>query len=134
MLAERARRLDPAGGWGDISVVITGHAGIRAVNRVHLGHDEVTDVISFRYDPVPGEADACDGEILVNAERAVERAAQAGRWSASRELALYIAHGMDHLAGADDATPAERMRMRRRELRWLRAAGEVVERLLGSGR
>ena len=38
----------------------------------------------------------------------------------AHELALYIAHGCDHLAGEDDTTPAQRQRMRKRELRWLR--------------
>jgi len=42
-----------------------------------------------------------------------------------RELALYLAHGCDHLAGADDATPRQRAAMRRRELRWLRAAAHA---------
>ena len=40
-------------------------------------------------------------------------------WSAGHELALYIAHGLDHLSGADDATYEGYRTMRRRELRWL---------------
>jgi ssRNA-specific RNase YbeY (16S rRNA maturation enzyme) len=68
------------------------------------------------------------GEIVVNVERAAE--AGPGHWprtrgdrsAIARELALYIAHGCDHLCGADDASRVDRLRMRRRELRWLRAA------------
>ncbi|MBQ3810327.1 MAG: hypothetical protein II839_05855, partial [Kiritimatiellae bacterium] len=43
------------------------------------------------------------------------------RWNADAELALYLAHGFDHLAGSDDATAAGYRAMRRRELRWLAA-------------
>ena len=53
-----------------------------------------------------------------------ERAAAEGRGrpgGTSRELALYLAHGLDHLAGRDDAAPAERRAMRRRENGWLAA-------------
>jgi predicted dehydrogenase len=41
-------------------------------------------------------------------------------WSAAKELLLYVAHGMDHLSGADDLESADRARMRRRELAWMR--------------
>ena len=42
-------------------------------------------------------------------------------WSAAKELFLYVAHGMDHLSGADDHAPCDYAAMRRRELGWLRA-------------
>ena len=38
---------------------------------------------------------------------------------------VVIAHGIDHLSGADDATPRERRRMHRRELRWLERAHQL---------
>jgi len=62
-------------------------------------------------------------EIIVNVVRAQEegkKRSRRGKWSAKHELALYIAHGIDHLTGADDAIPAERKKMRRREMRWVR--------------
>jgi len=37
-----------------------------------------------------------------------------------------VAHGMDHLSGADDLTPADYDRMRRRELAWLSALAKKV--------
>ena len=52
--------------------------------------------------------------------------------TADRELALYLAHGCDHLTGADDATPAGRARMRRRELGWLREL--ALTRLIRTGK
>lgn len=107
--------------WGDISLVLLDDVAIRRINHRHLGHDSVTDVISFVYAPVPGQGAATtSGEILVNAELA-ER--MGGIFlERDRELALYIAHGCDHLAGAEDNTLEQRHRMRRREHRWLEEA------------
>ena len=108
--------------WGAISVALVDDAGSQAVNAAHLGHDYPTDVISFTFEPVPGDAGSglC-GEIVVNAEQAARLGRRYG--GARRELALYLAHGCDHLSGEDDATPAQRRRMRRRELRWVQEAG-----------
>ena len=103
----------------DLSIILMDDAAIAQVNQALLNHAGPTDVITVRYDAIPGAAEAGDsGELYVNVERAV----QLGRrgWPAGRELALYLAHGCDHLTGEDDATPAGYSRMRRRELRWLR--------------
>jgi probable rRNA maturation factor len=109
--------------WGEISLVLSNDSGIHSINRDFLGHDYPTDVISFAYDPVPGESTAISGEIVVNVELAVRLGARFG--GPERELALYIAHGCDHLTGADDATTPQRRRMRARELRWLKEAEEL---------
>jgi len=74
-------------------------------------------VVSQMYEGIPGVVGAT-GEMVVNAERAREEGAKRDGGTA-RELALYVAHGFDHLAGADDDTPARRRAMRRRETRWL---------------
>lgn len=100
--------------------MLTDHDGILRVNRDFLGKAEPTDVISFLYGPLPGGAEACSGEVVVNVERALE--VSGGGPRCARELALYIAHGLDHLSGASDRTRAQRARMRRRELGWLREA------------
>ena len=43
-------------------------------------------------------------------------------WGPDYELALYLAHGVDHLTGADDHEDDGFRRMRARELRWVAAA------------
>jgi rRNA maturation RNase YbeY len=127
---DRAQRLTPEDEWQSLSVLLTGHTEIQALNREFLAHDDVTDVISFRLDPVPGEPPLLTGELIVNVELAFEEGtrrmqAHAGRhWSPAWELALYLAHGCDHLTGATDSDAPERRRMRRRELSWLRQANE----------
>jgi rRNA maturation RNase YbeY len=101
-----------------VDLLLVGHAGMRAANRAVFGADETTDVLSLAYGRQPG-ADGRTAEILVNAELAWEEGTRRA-WGPDKELALYMAHGCDHAAGETDATPADRKRMRRRELRWLR--------------
>ncbi len=113
--------------WGEIVVVLLDDAAITGANARVFGRDTPTDVISQAYRPAPG-SDAWTGEILVNAERA-------GRCTRpASELALYVAHGCDHLCGGHDETPAARRRMLDRERRWVRdarLAGLPVDRILG---
>ena len=106
--------------WREVTIHLLDDAGITPVNAAIMAHEGATDVITQRYDAIPGEPDGLTGELFVNVERAARAASRRGAWSADRELALYLAHGLDHLTGADDGTPTERARMRRRELGWLR--------------
>ena len=109
--------------WASLEIILTDDAGIVAANCAVFGRDYVTDVISLAYPPLPGEQGGA-GELIIDVAQAVrEGARRAG--GPDRELALYLAHGCDHLAGADDATPRQRAAMRRRELRWLRAAARA---------
>jgi probable rRNA maturation factor len=117
-LADNLRKADPETVWGDISVVLTDDRGITPTNLEFFGKNRPTDVISFRCDPIPGE-EGTTGDLIVNIECALrEGPAHDG---ADAELALYIAHGLDHLSGADDDTPQKRAAMHRTEKRWLAA-------------
>ena len=78
-----------------------------------------TDVITQRYDAMPGEAEGVYGELYVNTDQALRVAPKRRGWSPAKELLLYVAHGMDHLSGADDLKPRDYDGMRRRELAWL---------------
>jgi probable rRNA maturation factor len=119
--AQRARRQPP---WRELTVILTDDDGIAPVNRAIMGHDGATDVITQRYEALPGEPPGLVGELVVNVERAWQVGSRGRRgWSPTQELALYLAHGCDHLNDEDDATTAGRRRMRRRELRWLRELG-----------
>jgi rRNA maturation RNase YbeY len=91
------------------------------VNRRVFGRSGATDVISLRYAPTPPRRGLA-GEIIVNVQRALAVGPRYWRGRRNRELALYVAHGCDHLQGWDDRGRAARMRMRRRELHWIREA------------
>ena len=115
---EHVRPVPPAAEWVAVSVILSGDALIQRVNRAFLGHDEPTDVVSFTYPALPGQKAGATGEIFVNVQQALRLGPRYG--GAARELALYTAHGCDHLGGADDDTLTGKRRMRDRECRWLR--------------
>jgi rRNA maturation RNase YbeY len=116
---ERARRRNPRRKWAQVTVVLMDDAAMIEANRRCLGHAGSTDVITLAYRPVCAGG-GWRGDILINLRRALDIGP---RWGgADRELALYLAHGCDHLSGADDRRPAGRARMRRREQHWLRRA------------
>lgn len=117
-LFQLAQRREPDACWSAVTVVLTDDQGIATFKHAAFGYREITDVVTLRYAPSPADP-GTEGEIFVNVQRAFSRPRRAG-WSPIRELALYIAHGFDHLTGGDDSTPPGRQRMRRRELRWLR--------------
>lgn len=119
-LLKQAPELHVLSRWSEVVLVLTDDDGIAPLNRAFLGVPAPTDVISFAYGPLPGEAGPGSGEVFANAERAWQLGRTIPR--ASHELALYVAHGLNHLTGASDHTPRLRARMRRQELAWLKRA------------
>ena len=116
-LASRAFPAEPP--CGELTVVLTDDAAMPAYKAGCFGVRVQTDVVTQAYAAVPGVC-AATAELIVNAERAREEGRRRAGGPA-RELALYLAHGLDHLAGRDDDTPARRRAMRRRETAWLAA-------------
>lgn len=114
---QRARHPLP---WQEIVIHLLDNAGIAPINEAVMGHKGATDVITQSYLPLPGEDEGLTAELFVNVEQAYNSAPKRQGWSPDRELALYLAHGFDHLSGATDDTPTAQRSMRQRELRWLR--------------
>jgi probable rRNA maturation factor len=119
-LAELARRVLREEGIrrASVSIALVDNATIHRINRVHLGHDYPTDVISFVLSE-PGEAELA-AELVVSVEMARSTAADLGT-DAWAELSLYVVHGLLHLCGYEDARDEEARAMRARE-------GEVLAR------
>ena len=115
--------------WSEVCIVLVDDTGITRINREYFGKNRPTDVISFRYDPVPGENTAWSGDLMINVDRAVQVGPE--HKGMDYELALYTAHGFDHLTGAEDHTDAERKKMRETETAWLRESGDLSEGLVG---
>lgn len=103
-----------------VTVVLQNDAASDEVHRGIMGVEGATDVITQAYEAMPPEPEGIYGELYVNVDQARRFSDAAGNWSTAKELLLYVAHGMDHLSGADDFKPADRARMRRRELKWMR--------------
>lgn len=104
----------------EVAVVIQDDKGSADAHEAIMGVAGATDVITQGYEAIPPEPDGVYGELYVNADMATRAAPSRRGWSAAKELLLYVAHGMDHLSGADDHSPEDYARMRRRELRWIR--------------
>jgi probable rRNA maturation factor len=86
----------------DVSIQVVGERLMRALNRDALGHDYVTDVLSFDH------GDSPEGQVieLVVCAPFAARQAKARGIPAGQELARYVVHGCLHCVGHDDATPA----------------------------
>jgi probable rRNA maturation factor len=80
------------------------------LHRKFLGQSGPTDVLTFQH-----------GEVFISVETA-ERHARAFGNSLIRELKLYIVHGLLHLHGFDDQTPAETRKMKTAQEKILRCA------------
>ena len=103
-----------------VTVVLQDDAFSAEVHEAINGAEGPTDVITQRYDAMPGEPNGVYGELYINVDQALRVAPKRRGWSPAKELLLYVAHGMDHLSGADDLKSRDYDRMRRRELQWLK--------------
>jgi probable rRNA maturation factor len=126
--------------FDEVSVNFLGEAAVRELNLRFTGRDEVTDTLAFemapdglprarrgsaRGDAGPGAMGARLGDVVVCVDRAAEQAEHYGV-GLDEELARLTIHGLLHLCGLDDATPAQRLRMKRREDFYLRRLEELV--------
>jgi probable rRNA maturation factor len=114
--------------WSEVCVVLTDDEGIVPANLEYFGKERPTDVISFRYDPVPGEDEGFSGDLIINVDRAVQVGPEQN--GVDYELALYIAHGFDHLSGAEDDTPEKKQAMLDTETTWLDELGSTAQGLI----
>lgn len=101
----------------ELSILLTGDAGIRRLNRKFRGKDKATDVLSFpagEEPAIPGMPRFL-GDLAISLDTARRRAREDGR-TLSFELARYLAHGLLHLLGYDhERSEREARRMARRE-------------------
>jgi len=95
--------------------VVTGRE-MAALNRRYLGRAVATDVLSF--DMSDELSDGLVAQVVVCGDVAARQAPRHGH-SGPRELLLYVAHGLLHLTGYDDTTPALAAEMHARAKRLL---------------
>ncbi len=105
---------------GEVSVAVLDDAGIRRLNREHLGHDRPTDVLSFA---LHGEGEPVIGDVYLGADQACRQASEAGI-PADEEFARLAVHGTLHVLGWDHPEEAE---ARFRSAMWRRQEALVAE-------
>ncbi len=93
----------------ELGIALVDDEDIAKLNSLYHNTQGPTDILSFDY----GEG---QGELIVSVDHAI---AQAGRFRStpSRELVLYVVHGILHLHGHDDVALRDRRRMRAAERR-----------------
>lgn len=85
----------------EVEVTVVSDRTIARVHAQFMNIPGATDVITFDH-----------GEIVIGAGTALAHSRDYGQ-PLEHELALYLIHGLLHLNGYDDRTPAERTRMHR---------------------
>ena len=108
----------------ELSVAIGDDKWIQDLNQRYKGSDSPTDVLAFAQDISPAGAGRLLGDVAISVETAERQAREAGHGTAE-ELDLLLTHGILHLTGWTDETPAQRRRMMRR-------AQELLSRLEAS--
>lgn len=113
-LAREGRR-DPV----EVSLALVEDEAMRALNRRYRRRDRSTDVLAFSQEEGPavpeapaGGAARLLGDVVIATPTALRQAARAGH-PVDRELAFLAVHGVLHLLGHDDDTPAKARAMRR---------------------
>jgi probable rRNA maturation factor len=94
----------------EISVLIVSDRRITSLHRQFLNENGPTDVITFSH-----------GEIFISAETARRQAREFGN-PLTRELRLYVVHGLLHLHGFDDGDKVGTRKMEKAQERILKQA------------
>ena len=94
---------------GEVSVYFVSEKTICQLHHDFFQDPSPTDCISF-----PLETNPLSGEVFVCPKTAVKYASEK-RLDPYEETALYVVHGLLHLLGYDDLTPAQRRIMRKKE-------------------
>ncbi len=109
---------------GTLSIAVVSARAMSALHREFTGRPGPTDVLAFDLGS-DRRAGRLDAEVILCADVARRQAAtRGGTLQAARaELALYLVHGILHVAGYDDHTPREFARMHIREDELLEGLG-----------
>lgn len=99
---------------GMLSFNILSDEQLLEMNKKHLGHDYLTDIITFpEY-----KGEIVMGEVFISLDRAIENALLFGV-SLDHEMSRLFIHGVLHLCGQDDYSEEDRLEMQRLEDKYL---------------
>ncbi|MGE5168702.1 MAG: rRNA maturation RNase YbeY [Deltaproteobacteria bacterium] len=106
----------------EVNILIVDVQAGRRFNRQYRHKDYATNVLSFPWEPAPGERSRLLGDLVICAPVVAREAAEQGKRPRAHWAHLTI-HGVLHLLGHDHETPAEARRMEALEIRILAALG-----------
>ena len=105
-----------------LSLVFVTRQRIQALNKRYLKRTYATDVLSFDLSARGSRSKEIKGEVIISTQAAVANSRVYGT-SIAKEIDLYVVHGILHLLGFDDHSPAEIKRMRAAENEVLKGLG-----------
>jgi probable rRNA maturation factor len=103
--------------FSELELVYVDEDEIISINKEHLDRDYVTDIISFRYDEEKSNKQI-EGTLFCCAPR-IEEQSDEEKTSPSEEFYRVFIHGLLHLAGYDDQTEEDKIRMTQCENHYL---------------
>lgn len=109
-------------GRRQVNIVLFGESEARAINRKYRGKDYATNVLSFAYEPLPGEKTGLLGDLVICPAVVAREAAEQGKKSRDHYAHLAV-HGTLHLLGFDHETAKDAGRMETLERRILADLG-----------
>lgn len=95
---------------GTITYIFCSDEEILRINKSYLKHDYYTDIITFDY----SEDDQLAGDLFISLET-VKSNAEKFKTPFAQELHRVMIHGILHLCGQNDKTPADKKQMRKYE-------------------
>lgn len=101
-----------------VSVLLTGDAAVKQLNRTYRRKNKPTDVLSFPAEQIPGLPPQHQpaGDLAISVDIAARQAEQFGH-PLEIELRILILHGLLHLAGFDHEVDHGEMAARELDLR-----------------
>jgi rRNA maturation RNase YbeY len=98
-----------AGELVQLNIVFCSDEYLYKLNVEYLQHDTYTDIITFPY-----QKDAVEGDLFISIDRLRENSLQYNV-PFPRELYRVILHGLLHLLGYSDKSPADKLKMVEKE-------------------
>ena len=102
---------------GEVNYIFCSARKLLDMNRQFLGHDYFTDVITFDYGD-RRRTRVVAGDIFIDVETVADNARLYGA-TRLEEMRRVIVHGVLHLCGQKDKTPAANRQMHRKEDKYL---------------
>lgn len=95
---------------GELAIVFCSDNYLLETNRKYLNHNHLTDIITFQNT----ESQSVSGDLLISIDRVKENAEKL-KLKFSDELHRVIIHGVLHLCGYKDKSPAHKKQMTKKE-------------------
>ena len=105
-------------GRREVNIALVDESDGRDLNRRYRGKDYATNILSFAYQPVPGERTMLLGDLAICAPVVAREAAEQGKHLRDHYAHLTV-HGVLHLLGLDHESVADAARMEHLERRIL---------------